>query len=131
MENDAVRVLIVDDQVPFRVAANAVFEAASGFEVVGEADSGEQATDLVASLAPNLVLMDINLPGMNGIEATRRIAASRRAPVVVLVSTYEADDLPDEAESSGAFAYVHKERLTPELVEELWARRHNGVWRTA
>jgi DNA-binding NarL/FixJ family response regulator len=131
VQNDVVRVLIVDDQVPFRVAASAVFEAAGGFEVVGEADSGEQATELVAALGPQLVLMDINLPGINGIEATRRISSSRPAPMVVLVSTYEADDLPIDAESSGALAYVHKERLTPQLVEELWKRRHHGAWRTA
>jgi two-component system, NarL family, invasion response regulator UvrY len=126
-----VRVVIVDDQVPFRAAANAVFDLADGFEVVGEAASGEAATEVVAALRPDLVLMDINLPGINGIEATRRIVASHPIPVIVLVSTYEVDDLPEEAPSSGALAYVHKERLTPELVEELWNQRLQGAWRTA
>lgn len=128
---NAVTVVIVDDQAPFRAAAKAVFDLADGFEVVAEAPSGELATEVVESIRPDLVLMDINLPGISGIEATRRIVASRPTPAVVLVSTYEADDLPEEVPFSGALAYVHKERLTPELVDEIWSRRRDGVWRTA
>ena len=131
MADAVVRVVIVDDQVPFRAAANAVFDLAEGFEVVGEAASGEAAAEVVASLRPDLVLMDINLPGISGIEATRRMVASSPTPAIVLVSTYEADDLPEEAPSSGALGYVHKERLTPELVEKLWSERLNSAWRTA
>ncbi len=126
-----VRVLIVDDQPPFRVAAKLVFDLLDDFEVVGEATSGEEALEHVGSLAPDLVLMDINLPGMNGVEATRRLVAAHRDLVAVLVSTYEAEDLPAGAASSGAVAYVHKEHLDGDLVEQLWRERSLTRWRTA
>ena len=67
-----VRVLVVDDQRPFRVAASAVLRRTPGFELVGEAASGEEAVEQVAALAPDLVLMDITMPGIGGVEATRR-----------------------------------------------------------
>jgi len=126
-----VRVLIVDDQPPFRVAAKLVFDLLDDFEVVGEATSGEEALEHIDSLVPDLVLVDINLPGMNGVEATRRLVAARRELVAVLVSTYEVDDLPVGAVSSGALAYVHKEHLDGDLVEQLWRDRLLTRWRTA
>ncbi len=106
-------VLIVDDQAPFRSIARQVVDLTPGFEVVGEAESGEEAVDLAAALAPSLVLMDINLPGINGIEATRRILAAAPTTRVVLLSTYRESDLPADALSSGARRYVHKEDLEP------------------
>jgi DNA-binding NarL/FixJ family response regulator len=126
-----VRVLIVDDQPPFRVAARLVFDLLEDFEVVGEATTAEDALGLAASLAPDLVVMDINLPGMSGIEATRALTRDQPAPVVVLVSTYEADDLPHDAPASGAMAYVHKEHFDADLVERLWRERSLAGWRTA
>jgi two-component system invasion response regulator UvrY len=126
-----VRVLIVDDQPPFRVAANLVFDLLDEFEVVGEATSGEAALEQVTKLEPDLVVMDINLPGMSGIDATRRVAAEHPGTFVLLVSTYEVDDLPTGAETSGALAYVHKEHLDGDLVEQLWRERALAMWRTA
>jgi DNA-binding NarL/FixJ family response regulator len=126
-----VRVVIVDDQPPYREAAKLVFDILDDFEVVGEAVSGEEALDVVASLAPDLVVMDINLPGMNGVEATRRLLAEHPSVVALLVSTYEAEDVPADAASSGALAYVHKEHLDGDLVEELWRDRSWTMWRTA
>src|SRR5437763_16885562 len=119
---DPVPVLIVDDQAPFRRAARAVVTATPGFEVVGEAESGEEAVELADSLAPGLVLMDINLPGINGIEATRRITAAHPKAVVMLLSTYQAGDLPSDANSAGAVQYVHKEEFGPAVVRDVWAR---------
>lgn len=113
---DAVTVLVVDDQEPFRAAARFVVRATSGYEVVGEAATGEEAVDLAMRLGPQLVLMDINLPGMSGIDATRQLTESDRAVTVLLMSTYSADDLPDEAGSCGARAYVHKAELTPAVL---------------
>jgi DNA-binding NarL/FixJ family response regulator len=124
---DAVRVLVVDDQPPFRRAAKAVCSMTSGFSVVGEAESGEAAVDQAANLAPDLILMDINLPGINGIEATRRICEARPGTVVVLLSTYKAEDLPGDARQSGAVAYVNKEEFAPNILQDLWSNRADGA----
>lgn len=70
-------------------------------------------------LRPGVVLMDINLPGINGIEATRRILDTEPAARVVLLSTYAADDLPADAQSCGAAGYVRKDDLTPTALREL------------
>lgn len=121
MSDQMVRVLVVDDQAPFRVAAKAVVRATAGFEVVGEAKSGEEAVDQVSAVAPNLVLMDINMEGIGGIEATRRITEAHPDVRVILLSTYDADDLPDDARHSGASAYVHKEQFGPDVLEDRWS----------
>jgi DNA-binding NarL/FixJ family response regulator len=114
-----VRVLAVDDQRPFRVAAAAVLRRTPGFELVGEASSGEDAVAQVRALHPDLVLMDINMPGIGGVEATRIVTAGDDAPVVFLCSTYQRQDLPPEARDSGAAAYIHKEELAGDLVARL------------
>ena len=115
------RVLVVDDQAPFRAAAKAVVAMTAGFEVVGEARSGEEAVSLVEELAPELVLMDINMDGISGIEATRRITGAHPEVRVVLLSTYDREDLPADAAACGAAAYVHKELFGPDVLEEAWA----------
>lgn len=117
-----VTVLVVDDQAPFRRAAAAVVGATAGFDIVGEAESGEAAVEAVDRLAPDLVLMDINMAGISGIEAARRIAASHPDTVVVLLSTYNATDLPADAASCGAAAYVNKEEFGPETLLDLAAK---------
>lgn len=113
-------VLIVDDQPPFRAVARTVVGMAPGFQVAAEADSGERAVELAAELRPSLVLMDINLGGINGIEATRQITSARAGIVVVLLSTYDADSLPAGSDSCGAATYVHKEDLSPSLLRTIW-----------
>src|SRR5436309_15611327 len=111
----AVTVLVVDDQAPFRLAARAVIRRAEGFELIGEAATGEEAIDRVGELHPALVLMDISMPGINGIEATRRIKEVAPDTVVFLCSTYQRSDLPPDAMDSGATAYMNKEELGPDL----------------
>jgi two-component system, NarL family, invasion response regulator UvrY len=117
-----VSVLIVDDQLPFRAVARTVIGLTAGFEVSGEAETGEDAVAQADAQPPDLILMDINLPGINGIEATRRIRASHPEVAVILLSTYSEADLPDDARDVGAIAYVHKEDFGPALVRELWQR---------
>ena len=131
MSDQVVRVLIVDDQLPFREAAKVVFELLDRFEVVAEATSGEEALELVDAMRPDLVVMDINLPGMSGVDATRRAIADHPGTVVLLVSTYELNALPRGAAASGALAYVHKEHLDADLIERLWDERTSTLFHTA
>jgi DNA-binding NarL/FixJ family response regulator len=117
----AVRVLIVDDQEPFRLAARAVVEATDGFEVAGEVDSGEASIEAARELDPNLVLMDVNLPGIDGLEATRRILSdSDDRVVVLLLSTYEAEEYAPRAAEVGAAAYIPKSEFEPDRLSEAW-----------
>lgn len=116
-------VLVVDDQAPFRLAARSVLRRAENFELVGEAATGEEAVTMVSELHPALVLMDINMPGINGIEATRQIMAIAPETVIFLCSTYQLSDLPPDAITSGARAYVNKEDLGAEALRRLWDER--------
>ncbi len=112
-------VLIVDDQAPFRSAARSLVELIDGWRVIGEVGSGEDAIHIVKDTRPSLVLMDIHLPGISGIEATRRIVAADPDIAVVLLSTYAADDLPEDARTCGAAGYIGKADLTPRLLRAL------------
>ena len=117
-----VRVLIVDDQEPFRMAARMVVDLTDGFEVVGEAETGEASVEMARDLSPDLVLMDVNLPGINGLDATRQILAGQTSPVVVLLlSTYEEEEYAPRAAECGAAAYIPKSAFGPDRLEEAWA----------
>jgi DNA-binding NarL/FixJ family response regulator len=118
----AVTVLVVDDQPLFRNAARTVIARTGGFVLVGEAVDGQDAIEKVEALRPQLVLMDIHMPVLDGIDATRRITAEHPTVAVVLLSSYDQADLPLEVEDSGARAYLHKEELAPGAVRALWAQ---------
>lgn len=124
---DDVAVLIVDDQATFRSVARTVVALSPGFRVVAEAESGEDAVETAVANPPDLVLMDVNLPGIDGGEATRRIVATRPSTVVILMSTYAADDLPFDPADTGAVAYVHKEDLGADVLDEVWAHHRPPV----
>lgn len=115
-----VRVLIVDDQEPFRSAARMVVEMSDGFEVVGEAESGEEGIDLAVELKPDLVLMDVYLPGIDGLEATRRITAVEAAPRVLVMSTHESEEFAEAALAAGAIAFVPKSQFGMDELAAAW-----------
>ena len=117
------RVLVADDQAPFRKAARAVLEVAPEFEVVGEVTSGEEAVDEAELLRPDLVVMDVKMNGIGGVEATRRILAARPETLVVLVSSYRSEDVPQAVAESGALAFVPKDRFSAATLASLLADR--------
>jgi DNA-binding NarL/FixJ family response regulator len=123
-----VSVMIVDDQPPFRAAARAVVTRVDGFDLVAEVESGEAAVEASDSFEPDLVLMDINMGELDGIEATRRIVAAHPDTKVILVSTYGLDELPTGARTSGAMAYVNKDELSPRVVRRIWEAGGDPAW---
>ena len=127
---ERVSVMIVDDQPPFRDAARAVLSRIDGFDLVAEVDSGEGAVATSVELRPDLVLMDINMGALDGIEATRLITDAHPETKVILVSTYSLEDLPVTARSSGAIAYVNKDELSPRVVRRLWESGGDPAWLT-
>ncbi len=117
--DDLVRVWVVDDQTSFRRATAATLAAMDDFVMVGECETGESAVDVIGDDA-DIVLMDIHMPGIGGIEATRRLRVAHPDLIVVLMSTYDLEDLPAAAADCGAVAYLHKEHLSPELLSRIW-----------
>jgi two-component system, NarL family, invasion response regulator UvrY len=117
----AVRVLTVDDQALFRGIAREVINATPGFEVAGEAASGEEALTAVDALEPQLVLLDVRMPGMDGVEVARRIGAAHPETVVVLISVEESVDVPSAAQLTDRVPFVRKRDLGPRLLRRLWA----------
>ena len=115
-----VRVLLVDDQEAFMRALVAVLDATPGFVVVGRAATGEESLELAGELRPGLVLMDVNLPGMDGIEATRRLRELSSPPVVILLSTHDEDAGEHFVAQSGASAYLTKSAFGPQLLAQTW-----------
>jgi two-component system, NarL family, invasion response regulator UvrY len=124
VRDERVRVWVVDDQAAFRLATTATVAATKDFVMAGECDTGESAIELLRDGDAGIVLMDIHMPGMNGIEATRRIRAAHPDLMVLLMSTYDAEDLPNGAADCGAAAYLHKEHLSPDLLTQLWRAAH-------
>lgn len=120
MVDERVRVWVVDDQASFRLATTATLAVMDDFVMAGECENGESAIELIRDGDAGIVLMDIHMPGMGGIEATRRIHAAHPDLMVLLTSTYDVEDLPAGAADCGAAAYVHKERLSPDLLTRFW-----------
>jgi DNA-binding NarL/FixJ family response regulator len=115
-----VRVLTVDDQAPFRAAARAVVGALPGFEVVAECEDGESAVEVARRVDPDLVLLDVRLTGIDGIETARRLSADNCVAVIVLVTSMPVSGLSMLSASCGAAALVLKQWLTPRLLHGLW-----------
>ena len=112
-------VLIADDHAGFRDTLRELIERTCGFELVGEADSGEQAVALAERLAPDLVLLDVQMPGSGGIAAARAIVAALPSSAVALISGHAVEDLPAAVWSSGAHAVLAKDVLRPRLLARL------------
>jgi DNA-binding NarL/FixJ family response regulator len=121
---NSVRVFVVDDHEQFRSAVSAIVDELEGFVVVGSAESGEQSLHLIPPTRADLVLMDVNLPGISGIEATRKLTAAPGAPVVVLLSTHDEGEL--DYRNSGAAAYINKSAFGPCRLVDVWTSYSGG-----
>lgn len=115
-----VGVLVVDDQAVFRQVAGEVIEATQDFELVGEAESGARALTAYDELEPDLVLLDVRMPGMDGIETASLLHDQHPDSVVVLITVEEAPNLPGGLSSCGAAELVRKQDFGPALLRRLW-----------
>ncbi len=114
--------LAVDDDAPFLALLRDVLRATDELEAVGEAESGERAVEAARELRPDVVLMDVRMPGLGGIAAAERIKAGRPGTLVVLISTAHPDELALEAHDTIAGAVIWKSELAPQLLDEIWLR---------
>ncbi|MBN9156610.1 response regulator transcription factor [Microbacterium sp.] len=115
-------VLIVDDQAMLRAGFAAILQAQDGIDVIGQASDGAEGVDEARRLRPEVVLMDVRMPNLDGIEATRRILAAaerdgRAAPAVLVLTTFDADEYVHEALQAGASGFLLKDALPEELVQ--------------
>jgi CheY-like chemotaxis protein len=117
-------VFVVDDHESMRSAMSAVVAETAGFVVVGSAGSGEDSLERLRPGSADLVLMDVSLPGMDGVEAARRLAATPDPPVVVLLSTYDESEV--DHRGSGATAYVSKSSFSPQRLQQVWTRARSA-----
>lgn len=123
-----VRVLIVDDTTLMRDGLRALMEAGEGLTVAGEAQNGQQAVALAARLQPDVVLMDIGLPDMDGIAATRQVRAVVPNAAVVIVTMYDDDEYLFSALKAGAVGYVLKDSLSEELATAIKCAVRGQSW---
>jgi len=127
LSTELVWVLAVDDQRPFRDAAHRVVDATAGFAWAGEAGSGEEAVALVRERAPDIVIMDVRMPDMDGIEAARLVAAERPEVTVLLVSAEPLASPAADLLRSRATAFSRKQNFGPALLRLLKLRQDSGT----
>lgn len=117
MTTAAIRVLIIDDQAMVRAGFGALLDAQDGIEVVGEADDGSYAADLVREHDPDVVLMDVRMPKVDGLEATRRIAAlPDHDPRIIILTTFDLDEYVFDALRAGASGFLLKDAPADDLI---------------
>jgi DNA-binding NarL/FixJ family response regulator len=120
-----IRVLIVEDQTLMRDGLHTILELSPGFTVVGEAENGQQAVKSALVLHPDIVLMDVQMPEMNGIEATAQITGALSATKVILLTTFDIDEYVFAGIEAGARGYLLKETPAAELLDTI-RRVHAG-----
>jgi DNA-binding NarL/FixJ family response regulator len=111
-----IRVLVADDQTLVRAGFRAILEVQDDLEVVGEAEDGDEAVVLARELRPDVVLMDVRMPGVDGIEATRRLLRDGAAPRILMLTTFDLDEYVYEAMKAGASGFLLKDAPRDQLV---------------
>lgn len=118
---ERIRILIADDHPVFRYGLRTLLQAEDVFDVVGEATTGQEAIDQAATLHPDIILMDLNMPGLNGIEATRRILATTTQTKVLVLTMFDDDDSVFAAMRAGARGYILKGAEGDETIRAIHA----------
>jgi DNA-binding NarL/FixJ family response regulator len=121
-----IRVLLADDQSLVRTGFRLILSGEPGIEVVGEARDGEEAANLAAELQPDLVLMDVRMPGVDGIEATRRIVVDETSPRVLVLTTFDLDDIVYDALRAGASGFLLKDAPEERLLTAIQVVAEGG-----
>lgn len=118
---DPIRILLVDDQQLIRLGFGLVLGAEDDLSVIGEASNGAEAIDLAARLRPDVILMDVRMPGLDGIEATRRIVAAHPDSRIIILTTFDLDEYAFGALRAGASGFLLKDALPHELTSAIRA----------
>lgn len=126
-DQKTIRVVVVEDHPMFREGLVALLQDLDGVEVVGQAASGDEAVDLVQAVTPDLCLMDLQLPGISGVEATNRIVRMCPGTAVLVLTMLEDDPTILAAVRAGARGYLLKEATSEEIVRSLWAVANGQV----
>jgi DNA-binding NarL/FixJ family response regulator len=124
----SVRVLLVDDQQLVRKGLQLILSPADGFEIVGEAEDGAAALDLVARLKPDVVLMDIRMKGMDGVEATRQLRMREDSPPVLVLTTFDDDDVLSASLRAGAAGFILKDAPSTDIIRSTRVVAAGGAW---
>lgn len=119
------RILIADDHSVVRAGLRALLESRPGWEVVAEASDGREAVDKAIKLKPDVAVLDIGMPLLNGVEATRRIRSSAPATEVLILTMHESDDLVQQVVNAGARGYILKDEADRVLLAAVDAARHH------
>ena len=125
---DEIAVMLVDDQALFREGMVILIDAIDDLAVVGQAGNGREAVDLYAQLQPDVVLMDVQMPEMNGVEATRRILAHHPQARILILTTFDNDEYVLEGMRAGAMGYILKAMSSDELARAVRVAHRGDVW---
>lgn len=120
-----IRILLAEDQTLMRQGLKTILELESGFEVAGEAEDGKSAVKLALQLRPDIILMDVQMPQMNGVEATAAICRAWPQARVIILTTFDRDDYVFQGVRAGAVGYLLKDLPSPKLIETI-RRVHDG-----
>ncbi|MBA3531678.1 MAG: response regulator transcription factor, partial [Ardenticatenales bacterium] len=115
----SIRILLVDDHTMFRQGVRQLLQAQPHFEVVGEAEDGERACQMVEELEPDVVVMDVHMPRMDGVRATRTLMQRDKAPAIIILTMSKHDDYVFEAIKAGARGYYMKDSDSEDLIRAI------------
>jgi DNA-binding NarL/FixJ family response regulator len=123
-----IHVLLVDDQPLARAGLKLILSPLDGFEIVGECADGAEAISAVAGLHPDVVVMDVRMRGMDGVEATRRLRATSGAPPVLILTTYDDDEVLSSALRAGAAGFLLKDAPAEDVIRATRSVAEGGAW---